>query len=154
MFGKVKRYLGIEGVKVRLEVPLEIEADAGALDGIVWFESMHEQTVTGIEVSLIEKYKRGRRKNKLIDEFLLGSIAMDQSIQVKPDEPVSIQFSLPFEALKSDIDRFGDRNMVTKGLAGAAKFLKNARSEYRIEAHAKVKGTGLHPFVTAGIKIV
>ena len=153
MIGRVKRWLGIEGVKLEHVIPDEIES-AHALDGKIRFYSMHAQTVQRIRVSLVEKYKRGRRKQKLIDEYQLGTIELDADIEVPADEIVEVDFSLPFSLLKSDVDLFADKNIVFKGIAAAARFAKGARSEYKVVAEAKVKGTALNPFDSRLVKIV
>ena len=58
MFGKVKRWLGIEGVKVELLIPEKVQAQEGCVDGVVRFYSMNEQVVKAVKVRIIEKYKR------------------------------------------------------------------------------------------------
>lgn len=146
MIGRVKRWLGIEGVKLELVLPEEIDADAGLVEGSIRFYSMHAQTVQGIRIFLIEKYKRGRGKNKLIDEYQLGEIAIEEDIEVPADQLVEVDFALPFSMVKSDVDTFAEKNFIFKGVATAAKFAKGVKSEYRIVAEAKVKGTALNPF--------
>jgi hypothetical protein len=153
MFGKVKRWLGIEGVKLELILAEEWDADAGEITGEIRFYSMNTQTVRKIRVRMLEKYKRGRWKNKLIDEYHLGDIELEQDIEVPADEQVSIEFSLPYNLPKSDVDRFSDKNVVFKGIANAAKFAKGVKSVYRIEAEAEVKGTALNPFDTKEITL-
>ena len=154
MFGRVKRWLGIEGVKLELILPEEIPADADTIDGQIRFYSMNAQTVKKIRVRIIEKFKRGRWKNKLVDEYHLGEIELEQDIEVPEHEYVEIDFSLPFTLAKSDMDRFSDKNIVFKGVASAAKLLKGVNSMYRIEAEAEVKGTALNPFDRKVIKLV
>ncbi|HLF64222.1 MAG TPA: sporulation protein [Saprospiraceae bacterium] len=154
MFGKVKRWLGIEGVKLELILPEEIAVEASEVEGNIRFYSMNHQTVRKIRVRMIEKYKRGRRKNKLVDEYHLGEIELVQDIDVPENEQVDIEFTLPFTIAKSDIDRFSDQNFLFKGVASAAKLLKGVHSVYRIEAEAEVKGTALNPFDTKEITLV
>ena len=146
MFGKVKRWLGIEGVKLELEIPEEIYAPQGYVEGSVRFYSMHEQIVTRINIVLIEKFKRGRRKNKRIDEYKLGQIELNEEIIVPEHEEVSVEFNIPYELALSDMDKMEGRNFLLKGLIKSAKVLKGVKSEYRIEAEAQVKGTALNPF--------
>ena len=154
MCGKVKRWLGIEGVKLELILDEEIPAEVTEVVGKIRFYSMHDQTVQKVRVRMIEKYKRGRRKNKLVDEYHLGSIELEQDIDVPAEEHVELEFSLPFNLAKSDIDRFSDQNIVFKGVASAAKLLKGVKSVYRIEAEAEVKGTALNPFDVKEVKLV
>ena len=74
MFGKVKKWLGIEGAKIELVLPREIFESAGNIVGKVRFRSMNEQKVLSINLKLIEKYSRGRQKSRLVDEYTIGEI--------------------------------------------------------------------------------
>ncbi len=153
MFGKVKKWLGIEGVKVELVLPESVSEKDGAIKGKLRFQTMHTQTVTSVKVKLIERYSRGRGENKLIDEYELAEIDLVQDIEVPEGEIVEIDFSLPFQLVKSDIEAFGSKNFLFKGIAKAAKLTRNAKSVYRLEAEAKVRGTALSPFDKKEIEI-
>ncbi len=100
MFGKVKHWLGIEGVKLKLLVPDEVKESDKELKGKIQFHSMNKQMITAISVKMIEKYSRGNRKDKLVDEYLLGEIHLEQKIEVPSEEIVEIDFTLPFEIKK------------------------------------------------------
>lgn len=154
MFGKVKKWLGIEGVKLELEVPEMAFEEVGSISGQVVFRSKHTQTVTSIRVLMIERYSRGRGKEKLIDEYLLGEITLKQRIVVPAEEPIAVDFTLPFALLKAPIDEFASRNFINKGLAKLAKTFRNTKSEYRIEAEAQVEGTALNPFDRKTIEVI
>ena len=153
MFGKVKKWLGIEGVKLELLLPEEVDASQGIIHGQVQFYSLHPQTVTFIKVVLIERYTRGRGKERLTDEYELGAIQMEQVIDIPEHEPVEVDFALPFNRVKSDIDEFGERNLLFDSLARAARALHNVSSVYRIEAEARVRGTALNPFDREEIRL-
>ncbi|MEL6925778.1 MAG: hypothetical protein AAFO94_17160, partial [Bacteroidota bacterium] len=64
MFGTVKKWLGIEGVKLELVLPEVVNEKSGEIKGQIRFFSKNEQTVTAIRVVLVEKYSRGRRSAK------------------------------------------------------------------------------------------
>jgi sporulation-control protein spo0M len=153
MFGKVKRWLGIEGVKIEMILPDEISADAGVIEGKLKFESMHVQTVTKIKLTLTEKYIRGRWKNKLTDQYKIGEIELDEDIEIPAHEVILIDFELPFTIIKSDMDVIGDKNFVFKKLVDTAKAFKNVKSEYYLEAEAEVNGTALSPFEKKEVNI-
>jgi len=146
MFGRAKRWLGIEGVKVELHVPDKIEATDTSVDGIIRFYSMHDQTVKSVRVRLIEKYKRGRRVNKLVDEYTLGEIELVEDIEVPANEYVEVDFSLPFDRALSEMDEIESKNFLFKGVIKTAKLIRGAKSVFRIEAEAEVRGTALSPF--------
>lgn len=146
MFGKVKKWLGIEGVKISLIIPEEVRLDSKEVEGNIKLESMHTQTVTRITISLFEKYTRGRFKQKLTDVYKMGEIELTDLIEVPAHEPVFIDFVLPFEHAKSEMDELAQKNIVLKKMVGTAKFLKNVKSEFYIQAEAEVTGTALSPF--------
>ena len=153
MFGKVKKWLGIEGVKLELITPEEVNEKDGLIPGKIQFYSMNAQTVTFIKEGLNERYSRGRGKEKLADEYELGAIQMEHIVDIPEHQPVQVDFALPFNLVKSDVDEFGSKNFVFAGIAGAARLLNKVKSEYRIEAEAKVKGTALNPFDKKDIRI-
>jgi len=154
MFGKVKRWLGIEGVKISLLLPEEIIGETGIIRGEIKLESMHAQTVTHIRLTLSEKYTRGRSKHKLTDLYKLGEIELDEAIDVPAHEPVVIDFEIPFIMAKSEMDELADKNVVLRTLVGAAKAFKNVKSEFFLEAEAQVQGTALSPFDRQPVNIV
>ena len=154
MFGKVKRWLGIEGVKVELLVPDTIPASEEVIEGKIRFHTMHTQKVTSIKLTLTEKYTRGRFKNKLTDQYKIAEIEQVEDIIVPADEPIEVDFALPFNLVKSDMDEIADRNIVFRKLVGAAKKIKNVKSEYTLEAEAIIEGTALNPFDKKEVNIV
>jgi len=154
MFGKVKRWLGIEGVKVELVLPDQVLAKSGVIEGKLRFFSMHTQTVKSVKVILTEKYTRGRWKNKLADLYKLAEIELKEDIIVPADEALEVDFELPFTLVKSDIDEFGDKNFIFQNVVNAAKLIKNVKSEYTMEVEAVVDGTALPPFDKQVVNIV
>ena len=148
MFGKVKNWLGIEGVKIELIIPEEIYESAGSVTGKLRFYTKTDQTVNSIKIKLIERYSRGRKDNKLTDEYELGEINLNESFKVTANEPLEIDFTLPFKIVKSEMDEMGEKNILSGGLVKAAKWLRNVKSIYRVEAEANVKGVALNPFTT------
>ena len=154
MIGKVKKWLGIEGVKLELDMPDEVLVDSGEISGTIKLSSMHTQLVQTIRIVLIEKYKRGRRKNKMIDEYKLGEIELVEDIEVPADTVVEVEFQLPFELVESEMDTLQSKNFVLRGLVKTAKLLKGAKSTYRIEAEADVKGVALNPFDKKEVNLI
>lgn len=147
MLGKVKEWLGIEGVKLELVVPPGFNVNQGTLSGVIRLRSMRAQTVTAIRLDLIEKYSRGRNEAALVDEYNLGTLTIRDTFEVPAEgEPVDVPFTLPFSAVNSAVDEFGNKNILFRGIAWAARKTRNAVSEYRLEAEANVKGVALNPF--------
>ncbi|OAV45333.1 hypothetical protein [Lewinella sp. 4G2] len=147
MIGKVKQWLGIEGVKLELIVPPEFSPEQGRVSGTIRLTSKHSQTVTAFKLALIEKYSRGRDEDVLVDEYQLGEEVIRRKVEVPGGGvPVDVDFVLPFVRISSPVEEFGRRNPLFKGLAWVAKKTRNASSEFRIEAEAQVTGVGLNPF--------
>lgn len=153
MIGKFKQWLGIEGVKVELELPEEVIGEDGIIEGQVHLFSKNTQTVEYIRLLLIERYTRGRGKEKLIDEYELGELILDRTFEVPAEGMLSLDFRLPFTVVRSDVEEWGDQNLLFKGLSRLAARLRNVKSEYRVEAQAKVRGTALDPFDKQSIRI-
>ncbi len=153
MLGKVKQWLGIEGVKLELMVPDEYPRDAMLIKGVIRLQSLQPQTVTCIKVVMIERYTRGKGAEKRIDEYELGTFVSDQLVEVPANEPVEVPFSLPFRVYLSEIDELEAQNVVFKGLAFVAKKLRSVSSVFRLEAEAKVRGVALHPFDKKEIRL-
>jgi hypothetical protein len=154
MFGKVKKWLGIEGIKIELDLPEMAFEEVGAVSGQIRFYSKNPQVVAEIKVVMIERYTRGRGKEKLVDEYMMGKIEMKQRFEVPADDVLSVEFTLPFQREKSAIDEFEVKNFLSSGIAKMARMISNVHSEYRIEAEVKVEGTVLNPFDKKTIKLV
>lgn len=146
MLGRVKKWLGIEGIKIELIVPESISQNSENIEGSVRFISMNAQTVTSLHFKLTEKYIRGRRKSKLTDEYLLSEQEIPMLIEVPANEPVEYHFELPFKIMRSRMDELESKNFILKGIVRAAKAIKSVKSEYRLEVEADVLGTALNPF--------
>lgn len=146
MIGRVKQWLGIEGVKLELLIPEEISAKDNRIEGRVRFQSMNTQQVVRIKLVFIERYSRGRGDEKRIDEYELGTMTIEKEIPIPAGELIEVPFSLPFSLVRSEMDEFGGKNPLFSGIVKAAKMLSAVHSEYRVEAEAKVKGTALNPF--------
>ncbi len=146
MFGKVKRWLGIEGIKLELILPLEVDKSLGLVEGQIRLYSMHTQKISALKVVVKERFARGRKGDKLIDEFQLGEISLEKEIEIPANEPISIDFSVPFALMKSEMDELQDKNPIIGGVVQAAKWIKGVNSEYRVEAEANAIGTALNPY--------
>jgi hypothetical protein len=146
MLGKVKQWFGIEGIKVELILPEAVSMKSSLLKGQLQFTSMNAQTVQNIKLKLIEIYSRGRRSNKVTSEYQLGEVTIFESFEVPSELPIIIDFELPFELLKSEIDEIADKNIIFGGVAKLAKLTRGVNSEFRVECEVDVKGTRLSPF--------
>ncbi len=152
MFGRVKKWFGLDGVKIKL-MPLEVyPRKVDTINGELEIVAKGEQTVTHVRIQLIERYERGRGENKKIDEYLLGEWTHEEDIQVSPEAPKIIFFKLPFEFQMSNVEKLGNRGFLGRGIASFAKSLKGAKSIYRLEAEAVVSGSKTNPYDKAKIQ--
>lgn len=155
MFGKVKKILGIEGVKMELIIPQEASKDSGIITGFVKFTSLSDDNlIQSIEIQLIEKYTRGRGENKLINEYTMGQLVKKEDISISKNDVIEIPFELDFVFVKSEMDKMEENNFFTRALVKMAKKAKGVQSEYSVRAEAKIKGTTLNPIDNKSIKLI
>lgn len=146
MFGSLKKKLGIEGVKIELIVSPVVEKSARSMDGIVKLTSLSDDhIVTSIYIKLVEKYTRGRGNDRLINEYVIGEISLVESINISKNDIIEVPFTLPFVIGKSEMDKLGDKNFITRGLVSTLKKISGVESTYYLMAEATVEGTKLHP---------
>ncbi len=155
MFGKVKKILGIEGVKLELIIPEEASKDSGIVTGFVKFTSLSDDNlIQGIQIQLIEKYTRGRGDGKLINEYTMGELIKKEDISISKNDVIEVPFELDFVFIKSEMDKMEENNIFTRALVKLAKKAKGVQSEYSIRAEAKIKGTTLSPIDQKNIKLI
>ncbi len=146
MLKKVKDWLGIEGVKVDLDVTEEFRLKDEMINGIIKISTQSDQHLEKATITLKEKYKRGRRKSKLIDEYLLGTVEINLTQAIDKDQLIEQEFQLKFSPVKSAVDRWGDKNFIYRGISSLAKLAKNAHSTYEVMVEITVKGNKLKPY--------
>lgn len=147
MFGKVKKMLGIEGVKLELLIPGKVDRDLGLVTGFVKLTSLSDDNVIeAIRLRMIEKYTRGRKDSKLINEYQMGELLLNEKIRISKNDIIEIPFTLDFVFVKSEMDKMQESNIVSRGIVALAKKLKGVQSEFTVRAEATVKGTTLQPF--------
>ncbi|MBC7884878.1 MAG: hypothetical protein H7X99_05350 [Saprospiraceae bacterium] len=155
MFGKVKKILGIEGVKLELIVPDKVDKEAGIVSGIVKLTSLSDNNlIESIHLKMIEKYSRGRGSSKLINEYPMGDLLKIENITISKNDIIEIPFELEFIYVQSEMDKLEDSNIFAKGLVKLAKKARGVHSEYSLRAEANIKGTALHPFDNKPLNLV
>lgn len=146
MFGQIKKILGIEGVKIDVEINNPVLKSSSRISGIIKLTTLRDSEVDSIILKLIEKYHRGRGNTKLIDEYTIGFLELGEKIYLKREDIVEIAFEVPFRLTKSEMDKLED-NILAFGFVKLAKTIKGVKSEYRLVAEAIVPGTKLNPIV-------
>ena len=153
MLGKLKKVLGIEGVKVELILSEPVDKKNQKISGELKFTTKTTGKVNKIIIKLIEKYSRGRGKNKLIDEYTVAVLEMNDSFEITPEEIVEIPFSMDYEIALSEMDKMQKDNIFSKPFIGLAKWIKKVKSEYTVLIEADVQGTTLNPFAKEIVKL-
>lgn len=146
MIGKLKKFFGIEGVKLELLIPEAVSVRQGMIEGRIRFYSMNTQEVSYLKLAMVERYTRGRGEERKVDDYEIGSASIELNLTIPAEAPIEVDFQLPFQIVKSDMDEWGERNLLLKGIANAAKYVSKVNSTYTVVAEAKVKGTALNPF--------
>ena len=146
MFKKVKNWLGIEGVKVKASILGDFDVNRTALEGRAILSSMTEQYIEELRVEVLEKYQRGRRKGKLVDQYSLGESTVPVGRSIQPGEEIEIPFTVNYRYTPSPVDQFGKKNFLYRGLAGIAKLTRNAKSEFYVLVEVKVRSNALKPY--------
>lgn|SRR5690554_144312 len=153
MIHKLRHWLGIEGVKVSIE--LDARADlksAKTISGVLLLSSKRPENVDRIVLALKERYVRGRWKEKKVSDFTLGELVLKGPFAVNSETPTQIPFKLSFTLIKSDFDLLEEKNLVYKGVAQTAKWVQGVKSEYWLEAEAFVKGRIISAFTKKFLK--
>ncbi|MCP4441184.1 MAG: hypothetical protein GY810_19945 [Aureispira sp.] len=141
MFGRVKKWFGIEGAKLRLHVLESYPKDVKTLNGEIEVTSMRPQQVIGLKMRLIEVYTRGRGENKRIDEYHMGTWEYVEPFAVDKDQGQKILFKMDFDFVKSAMDTRSSKSFLHRGVVGLAKSFKGVSSEYILEAEAQLDDT-------------
>ena len=143
MLKRFKKVLGIEGLKISVFVhPIDVKFPE-TINGSIELNTLTDVIVQNIEIKLIEKYERGRKDNKLIDEMVIGQTVLKGKLKLKKDERKNVDFELKYTMSESPMDALEKENLFYKGFVKLAKLAKGVKSSHRIEATAKVKGTVL-----------
>ncbi len=153
-FQKIKNFLGIGGVKVELSVPGQASKEEGKIGGTVTLTSKSDQEVLTLKVKVFEEFTTGRGDDKKTKEIDLGSVELPGGFTIKAGETKEVPFDVSFEVVKSNAESLKEKGGALGALGGAAKFAKNEKSAYFVEADADVKGVALDPSDKKGIKLV
>jgi len=154
MIGKVKKWFGIEGLKIAVELEDKYSRYDQKVRGLIILQAKEEEVVESIRIKLIEKYSRGRGKNRLIDEYTMADELFTKTYQVEANSDFEIPFEISYQEMVSNMDEIERKNFLFKGVIALAKFARNANSIYRVEIEAKVSGTKFSPFVSQEIQFV
>ncbi len=152
MFGRVKKWFGIEGTKIRLHVLSSYPREVETINGEIEVHSKRTERVLSLKLKFMEVYTRGRGDEKRIDEYLLGTWEMNEAFEVSEGNTEMVLFKMKFEPLNSPMDKRASRGFLQKSFVGLMKSMKGVSSDYFIEAEAIVEDNSWNP--VAKVKIV
>lgn len=151
MFGTVKKWLGMEGTRIRLHTLPVYPNTVKTINGEIEVYAKQTETIQSIRLRFLEVYTRGKGEDKRIDEYELGIWVYDAPLTLINGERQLLPFKLAFEPLQSAMDRRAEKAPLLKGVVNLMKNLKGVQSDYRIEAEAIVQGNTWHPMARAKI---
>ena len=149
---RIKKFLGIEGVKVNFDETTQIDLKAGEVSGKLLIKSKVPSLIKSIHIQVIEKYQRGNKNNQRISEYILFSkIILPKSLSVDREKVLEIPFVYPIYRHKSEMDLLEESNFLLKPLVGIAKKLYQVKSNYSITATLQIEGSGVKPFANKNL---
>jgi hypothetical protein len=151
MFGRVKKWFGIEGTKIRLHVLTSYPRDVKTINGEIEVYSKRPEKVLSIQLKFIEVYTRGRAEEKRIDEFVLGTWEYKEPIEVSDGNSKTLLFKLEYDPVESAMDKRAGKGSLFRGVVSLMKSMKGVQSDYRIEAEAIVEDNTWNPLAKAKI---
>ena len=135
---KVKTFLGIHGVTIELEIPLEIPKDSKRLEGNVAVHSKSDQQIISITVSFIEKHITGKGKEKKTRKFELGTCVIAGPINLQAGIVRTFPIRLDFAIMKTKNEALTAQGGVFHVLGKIGSFVQKEHCDYYVTARAEV----------------
>ncbi len=151
-FDKVKGWLNIGGVKVKIEgLNPTVKKSENQLSARVVLTTKSDKQVLGLTYKfMLRRTKKGAGDQKEVKEFNVGTASSNESFEMKAGETKTIDFTLPYALEKTLADLGG----VLGGIGKAASFLSGDKMEYYVTATAQVKGAAFDPSDTVYVTVV
>lgn len=103
MFKQIKRKLGIEGVKIDIEI-YEIHKENFTINGVAKFQTVLPNTISSFNIQLLEYYSIGRGSSVKHKDYVLGEFFHYNPIVLDERYSVEINFSIQYKMLISEMD--------------------------------------------------
>jgi hypothetical protein len=141
---KIKQFLGIGTVSVKVTGPSSFNADDSELKGTVVVTGKSDQTIEHVEVVFEEKFTTGRGDDAKTKEFKLGVVKLG-GFSIKAGETKTVEYVLPFSYAKTSNEELAEKGGVMGGLGKLGSFASGEKSEFSITATVDVKGATFDP---------
>ena len=153
-FDKVKKVLGIGGVKMKVEMPLvQFQKGSGEVSGKITLTTQTDQFIKDITVKVSEDWTTGRGDEKQTKTFTLGEVTVAQGFDIKAGETKEYSFKCPYQNIKSENDSLKEGGSVQKTLGKLGAFMDVEKSKYEVVVHCDVKGVLMSPSETIKIQM-
>lgn len=155
IFDKIKQFIGIGTVKVKLEVEKTFSKSSDTISGKILMSAKSDQKVKELEVKLEENWKIGRGDDAEVKTFELGEWKDSTPFEMKAGEEKAVPFKLTYKLMKSKNDQLADSaGKVGKALGGLGKMMDGEKSTYWLNATVDVEGTAFDPNSSEELKLV
>jgi len=94
MLGKVKKWFGIEGLKIAVKTEDSYKRKDKEVNGIILLHGKGDELVQSLRIKLVEKYARGRGQSRLIDEYLMADESFNNEYAVAAETTLEIPFTI------------------------------------------------------------
>lgn len=143
MLKRLKNLLGIEGVKLQVEIS---DLSPGYAKGVLVLFAPAPFEIQALNYKVEEEYIRGRFNSKKKDTYLLKQWDEEVDISVDSDTPTEYPIEIDYLEIKSPIDQWSSGHPAKKAIGSVAKLVAGVDSKIYLTVSAKVKGTALHPY--------
>ncbi len=157
-FDKLKKNLGVGGVKLQLQIPPNVVAKDSQIVGQVLVTSESPLTVNKITIKFIqtdthrEADANGIHKTEINN---VGQVDLTEVFQVGPGQQKIIDFILPFQLRSTATSQLLEMGGVAASLGkNLNAVMGDQRTTYRLEANAEVEGVALGPNNTVNVNLV
>lgn len=153
MIGQFKKWLGIDCLKLEIVTADIYDIDSSYIDAELILYSKCDIEIENIEIVIVEKYIRGRLKDKKTDHYTIGKLNIGNKIEMTTNKVLTIPIKVPIKPLYSSMDKFGMKNAITKGISTMSKLIKGVKSAYRMEVEVKIKNSRVKVFKSVQLTV-
>ena len=153
MTRNIKNWLGIEGVKIGVELPSEIDFGQNSLKGVLVLSSLSHQKILSTKIQVKESYTRGSGGRRRTTDYFLGSWSNSQSVKLSPDDSYYRPFSLDLSWPESQVDNWQKQNRLNNYLGKLAKRWQGVESRFLLEVNLEVSKTKLQPYLVTELQV-
>lgn len=153
-FDNIKNKLGIGGVSFTIDIPGQVSAEEGKIDGKLQLTTKSDQKVLNIKVKVYEEHTSGRGNEKKTKEYDLGKQEIVGNFDIKTGEQKIIEFSVPFKIVKSSHQELAEKGGALGALGKMASFASDEKFAYYVKAEVDVESAVLDPVEKKEFRVI